>query len=61
MVYHIPVSCSIHAKYVSGYLQGAAVTLAELGDYTQAASLLEDLTKVWFCFSCRVMSCKLLV
>ncbi|KAL5554239.1 hypothetical protein UlMin_041640 [Ulmus minor] len=26
-------------------LEGAAVTLAELGDYTRAASLLEDLTK----------------
>lgn len=26
--------------------QGAAVTLAELGEYTRAASLLEDLTKV---------------
>lgn len=27
-------------------LQGAAVTLAELGEYTRAASLLEELTEV---------------
>ena len=29
-----------------GALQGAAVTLAELGEYSQASTLLEDLTKV---------------
>lgn len=31
-------------------IQGAAVTLAELGEYARAASLLEDLTKVYYCF-----------
>ena len=28
-------------------MQGAAVTLAELGEYARAASYLEDLTKVY--------------
>lgn len=42
-------SCSVHAKCVLD-MQGAAVTLAELGEYTRAASLLEDLTKVWLLF-----------
>lgn len=33
-------------QFIQVVLQGAAVTLAELGEYTRAASLLEDLTKV---------------
>lgn len=32
--------------YIWKGFQGAAVTLAELGDYARAASLLDDLTKV---------------
>ncbi|XP_062075698.1 uncharacterized protein LOC133779784 [Humulus lupulus] len=40
---------SIHAifisGFISGYLQRAAVTLAELGEYTRVVSLLENLTK----------------
>lgn len=41
--------CSAHlrvSRYIWKDFQGAAVTLAELGDYAKAASLLDDLTKV---------------
>ncbi|KAH9716535.1 TPR REGION domain-containing protein [Citrus sinensis] len=34
-----------HLKFIQEVLQGAAVTLAELGDYTRAVSLLQDLAK----------------
>lgn len=53
LVYH-QISCGNHFKYFLGALQGAAVTLAELGEYTRASTLLEDLAKVGlfvlFCF-----------
>lgn len=39
-------SCASHLKFIQEVLQGAAVTLAELGDYTRAVSLLQDLAKV---------------
>ncbi|KAJ0007768.1 hypothetical protein Pint_30755 [Pistacia integerrima] len=38
-------SCASHLKFIQEILQGAAVTLAELGEYTRAASLLQDLGK----------------
>lgn len=46
-VLNILRSCSNISKDDLTDLQGAAVTLAELGEYTRAASLLEDLKKVW--------------
>lgn len=36
----------MHSSNFFVLMQGQAVTLVELGDYTQAASLLEDLIKV---------------
>lgn len=39
-------SCASHLKFIQEVLQGAAVTLAELGDYIRAASFLQDLAKV---------------
>lgn len=34
-------------EFIQEGLQGAAVTLVELGEYTRAASLLQDLAKVY--------------
>ena len=51
--FYYRLTCSSHLKFIQMVLQGAGVTLAELGEYSWAASLLQDLSKVcYYQFQC---------